>query len=163
MPGLQAGDVAYVDLQLCVGGFKTQQVSRIARDARQARTARSVALTVVVVGGVCRCQGQMTAESRAVDGRQNTRTGVRFAADARSAGDAMLVLRLHGGLEGTMLTREIPLRTLRRKTYNKQRRFTETYSFGRQPSGAPIPTIKVVRPRFSEGESVTWPVHDTGR
>ena len=55
------------------------------------------------------------------------------------------LLRLHGGLEGTLLTREIPLRTLLRKNKNKQRRFTETYSFGRQPSGAPIPTIKLVR------------------
>ena len=55
------------------------------------------------------------------------------------------LLRLHRGLEGTLLTREIPLRTLLRKNKNKQRRFTETYSFGRQPSGAQIPTIKVVR------------------
>ena len=55
------------------------------------------------------------------------------------------LLRLHGGLEGTLLRREIPLRTLLRKNKNKQRRFTETYSFGRQPSGAQIPTIKVVR------------------
>ena len=45
------------------------------------------------------CQAQMTTESGGVDGHQRAARGVRFAADARRAGDATLVLRLHANYE----------------------------------------------------------------